>query len=1286
MNASIFSRLTPEEITALHETWKNDPLSVDPLWAAYFEGYELGSGGAPREEENAADASPYTVPPESAEGRGRVNQLIRAYRVMGHKCARFNPLDSPEEATVPVRPEELGFRPEDMDQPINIGTFQKGRIFTLREIIAHLRNTYCGAIGFEYQHIDNLEIRSWIEEKIDRRADGVDYGPETRRDAFIHLCKAELFEEFLGKRFIGEKRFSLEGGEGAIVLLDALVKRCPAAAISHVEMGMAHRGRLNVLANILHKPLKTIFYEFTPDYLPESPIGRSDVKYHLGYAATRHVDGVPLHINLSSNPSHLEAVYPVVEGRARARQHSLDDMERKHVLPLILHGDAAFAGQGLVAEVLNLSQLKGYRTGGSIHLIINNQIGFTTSPDEARSSHYATDVAQMLEAPILHINGESPENLIWAAEFALQFRQKFGRDIILDMYCYRRLGHNETDQAAFTAPMQTKKIEARPTAAALYGTLLRERGELTEQEEHGIRERIWNGMQQAYDQMKEHPADYILPVSAPDADESPIPRLSVRTGISPDLFRRIGDILTELPENFTPHPTLEKRFLSRRREAFREDGPLDWAMAESLAWGSLLTENHTVRLSGQDCQRGTFSQRHAVLHDFNNGSVYTPLEKLNHGTTAFRIYNSSLSEASVLGFEYGYALESQDALVMWEAQFGDFANGAQVIVDQFIAAAEAKWHQKCRIVLLLPHGYEGAGSEHSSARMERYLQLCADDNMQVINPTTPAQYFHALRRQIHQNVHKPLIVFTPKSLLSRPEAASALNSWLRPGSTKYWLIRKARLRTKSRAPSSAREKSTTTWTPTERNTASRTPSSSAWSKSTRWRRNSLPTCSPPTRKCATSCGARRNPPTWGRGAICATGWAASSPPRSAMRDAPPWPARRKGPRPCTPPRKNDSSPRPSARAPNPDHHHPMSDILIPSFGESITAATVAAWHKGSGDAVARGDTLVTLETDKVSTDLEADEDGMLEILVPEGAEAPIGAVLGRIAPSAGTSVPEKEEATVLPEPENTPQPDVKKAASPPEELPEQAHEPSETLREKQSAGPEQAAPRFIRKPMSPLRRTIAARLAQVQHQAAILTTFNECDMSAVMELRRQFNASFRERYGTKLGLMGFFIKAAVKALKEVPQVNAKIDGTDIVENLYYDISVAIGTDKGLMVPVLRDCDRKTLPELELELAALAEKARKGALSMQDLQGGCFTISNGGTYGSLLSTPILNPPQSGILGMHAIQERPVVRDGQITIRPMMYLALSYDHRLVDGKQAVQFLIAVKNAVENPVFEL
>ena len=1273
MNASIFSRLTPEEITALHETWKNDPLSVDPLWAAYFEGYELGSGGAPREEENAADASPYTVPPESAEGRGRVNQLIRAYRVMGHKCARFNPLDSPEEATVPVRPEELGFRPEDMDQPINIGTFQKGRIFTLREIIAHLRNTYCGAIGFEYQHIDNLEIRSWIEEKIDRRADGVDYGPETRRDAFIHLCKAELFEEFLGKRFIGEKRFSLEGGEGAIVLLDALVKRCPAAAISHVEMGMAHRGRLNVLANILHKPLKTIFYEFTPDYLPESPIGRSDVKYHLGYAATRHVDGVPLHINLSSNPSHLEAVYPVVEGRARARQHSLDDMERKHVLPLILHGDAAFAGQGLVAEVLNLSQLKGYRTGGSIHLIINNQIGFTTSPDEARSSHYATDVAQMLEAPILHINGESPENLIWAAEFALQFRQKFGRDIILDMYCYRRLGHNETDQAAFTAPMQTKKIEARPTAAALYGTLLRERGELTEQEEHGIRERIWNGMQQAYDQMKEHPADYILPVSAPDADESPIPRLSVRTGISPDLFRRIGDILTELPENFTPHPTLEKRFLSRRREAFREDGPLDWAMAESLAWGSLLTENHTVRLSGQDCQRGTFSQRHAVLHDFNNGSVYTPLEKLNHGTTAFRIYNSSLSEASVLGFEYGYALESQDALVMWEAQFGDFANGAQVIVDQFIAAAEAKWHQKCRIVLLLPHGYEGAGSEHSSARMERYLQLCADDNMQVINPTTPAQYFHALRRQIHQNVHKPLIVFTPKSLLSRPEAASARREFLAPSRFHEVLA-------------SAREKSTTTWTPTERNTASRTPSSSAWSKSTRWRRNSLPTCSPPTRKCATSCGARRNPPTWGRGAICATGWAASSPPRSAMRDAPPWPARRKGPRPCTPPRKNDSSPRPSARAPNPDHHHPMSDILIPSFGESITAATVAAWHKGSGDAVARGDTLVTLETDKVSTDLEADEDGMLEILVPEGAEAPIGAVLGRIAPSAGTSVPEKEEATVLPEPENTPQPDVKKAASPPEELPEQAHEPSETLREKQSAGPEQAAPRFIRKPMSPLRRTIAARLAQVQHQAAILTTFNECDMSAVMELRRQFNASFRERYGTKLGLMGFFIKAAVKALKEVPQVNAKIDGTDIVENLYYDISVAIGTDKGLMVPVLRDCDRKTLPELELELAALAEKARKGALSMQDLQGGCFTISNGGTYGSLLSTPILNPPQSGILGMHAIQERPVVRDGQITIRPMMYLALSYDHRLVDGKQAVQFLIAVKNAVENPVFEL
>ena len=783
MNASIFSRLPPEEITALHQSWKNDPLSVDPLWAAWFEGYELGSGNAPQEKGNAGnytDASPYTVPPESAECRGRVNQLIRAYRVMGHQCARFNPLASPDKTCTPVNLEEMGFRPEDLDQPANIGTFMDGGTFTLREIISHLQKIYCGPIGFEYHHIDNLEIRSWIEEKIKLRANGVDYGPEVRRDAFFHLCKAELFEEFLGKRFIGEKRFSLEGGEGAIVLLDAIVKRCPAAGVSHIEMGMAHRGRLNVLANILHKPLKTIFREFTPDYLPESPIGRSDVKYHLGYATTRHVDGRDLHVRLSSNPSHLEAVYPVVEGRARAMQHNLEDAERKHVLPLVLHGDAAFAGQGLVAEVLNLSLLKGYRTGGTVHLIINNQIGFTTGPDEARSSRYATDVAQMLQSPILHINGESPEDLVWAAEFALQFRQKFGRDIILDMYCYRRLGHNETDQAAFTAPMQTKRIEARPTAAALYGTALRERGELTEQQEQDIRKDLWEGMEQAYLQMKENPADYILPATAQDADETPIPRTSVRTGISPELFQRIGDILTELPDGFTPHPTLEKRFLARRREAFREGGLLDWAMAESLAWGSLLAENHTVRLSGQDCQRGTFSQRHAVLHDFNDGSLYTPLEKLNHGTTAFRIYNSSLSEASVLGFEYGYALESPDALVMWEAQFGDFANGAQVIVDQFIAAAEAKWHQKNRIVLLLPHGYEGAGSEHSSARMERYLQLCADDNMQVINPTTPAQYFHALRRQVHQNVHKPLIVFTPKSLLSRPEAVSPHREFLAP--------------------------------------------------------------------------------------------------------------------------------------------------------------------------------------------------------------------------------------------------------------------------------------------------------------------------------------------------------------------------------------------------------------------------------------------------------------------------------------------------------------------------
>ncbi|WMB14738.1 2-oxoglutarate dehydrogenase E1 component [Akkermansia muciniphila] len=783
MHASIFSKLPPEEITALHQSWKNDPLSVDPLWAAWFEGYELGSGEALGKKENTgtdADTSLYTVPPESAEGRGRISLLIRAYRVMGHQCARFNPLEPPDRPRSPVNPEDMGFREEDLDQPVNIGTFMDGGTFTLREIINRLQKIYCGAIGFEYHHIDNLEIRSWIEEKIQLRANGVDYGPEVRREAFFHLCRAELFEEFLGKRFMGKKRFSLEGGEGAIVLLDAMIKRCPVAGVSHIEMGMAHRGRLNVLANILHKPLKTIFHEFTPDYLPESPIGRSDVKYHLGYAATRHVDGHDLHIRLSSNPSHLEAVYPVVEGRARAMQHNLQDAERKHVLPLVLHGDAAFSGQGIVAEVLNLSLLKGYRTGGTVHLVINNQIGFTTGPDEARSSRYATDVAQMLQSPILHINGESPEDLVWAADFALQFRQKFGRDIILDMYCYRRLGHNETDQAAFTAPMQTKRIEARPTAAALYGTALRERGELTEQQERDIRKDLWEGMEQAYLQMKENSADYLLPATAQDADETPIPRTSIRTGISPELFQRIGNILTELPDGFTPHPTLEKRFLARRREAFREGEPLDWAMAESLAWGSLLAENHTVRLSGQDCQRGTFSQRHAVLHDFNDGSLYTPLEKLNHGTTAFRIYNSSLSEASVLGFEYGYALDSPDALVMWEAQFGDFANGAQVIVDQFIAAAEAKWRQKNRMVLLLPHGYEGAGSEHSSARMERYLQLCADDNMQVINPTTPAQYFHALRRQVHRNLHKPLIVFTPKSLLSRPEAVSPHREFLAP--------------------------------------------------------------------------------------------------------------------------------------------------------------------------------------------------------------------------------------------------------------------------------------------------------------------------------------------------------------------------------------------------------------------------------------------------------------------------------------------------------------------------
>jgi 2-oxoglutarate dehydrogenase E1 component len=776
MNSSVSPRQNAELLESKYSEWCEDPKSVDATWAAFFEGFELGSAQVKLKEEAAATGA--TTSDADLAFFGKVVSLIYNYRTLGHTQAAINPLDPPEH-NPRLKIEQFGLSAADLDKVVWNSFFRHGDKMKLRDMVAALEATYSNKIGFEFMHIHNTTVRHWVRERIESHALRSEETPAKKLNSLCWVLEAEAFENFLGKRFLGEKRFSNEGGEGAMIILNALLEACPALGVKEIEMGMSHRGRLNILANFVRKSLTTLLYEFTPTYEPDTVAGDGDVKYHLGYESIRELADGKVRVSLAANPSHLEAVNSIVEGKTRARQRVLNDatggeIDRLQVLPILLHGDAAFAGQGSVAEVLNLSQLKGYRTGGTIHLIINNQIGFTTAPADARSSAYATDVAKMVEAPILHINGEEPMELYWAALFALEFRQKFGRDIVLDMYCYRRQGHNEADQAAFTQPLIAKKIAERQTFGKIYKQQLLAEGVISQGDLESLEQAIWDKLEAGYQKMIQlHEAgDRTAFSGSTGIDQPPYSHAPVPTGISRDAFQQIGSVLTTVPRDFNLNPTLEKRFIPRRVEALSTGGPIDWAFAESLAFGSLLLEGTPVRLSGQDCRRGTFSQRHAVFYDYETRERYIPLEHISPNQAKFCVHNSFLSEFAVLGFDYGYSLSYPTMLTLWEAQFGDFSNGAQVIIDQFISSAESKWQTPSDLVMLLPHGYEGMGPEHSSARLERFLQLCAEKNLIVGNFSTPAQYFHALRRQKHREFRKPLVLMTPKSLLGRPEAVS----------------------------------------------------------------------------------------------------------------------------------------------------------------------------------------------------------------------------------------------------------------------------------------------------------------------------------------------------------------------------------------------------------------------------------------------------------------------------------------------------------------------------------
>lgn len=808
-----------EYLEQLQASYARDPNSVPANWRSFFD--SMGDSGEPvakqadgpswkpagwpltQRDENTSALDYQWAPNEPAlkeriverSGPGaspeeisravqdsiRAIMMIRAFRMRGHLAADLDPLRLNDFGTQPeLEPQSYGFPPETWDRPIFIDFYLGMEYASVRQMLDVLKRTYCSTVGIEFMHISDPEEKSWLQERIEGPDKGVTFTPQGKKAILKKLIEGETFEQFLHKRYPGTKRFGLDGGESAVPALEQIIKRGGALGVKEIVLGMPHRGRLNVLAAVMGKPYKIIFHEFQGGSSQGADeFGSGDVKYHLGASSDRSFDDNNVHLSLTANPSHLEAVNPVVLGKCRAKQGYIKRASTKgrraEVMPLLLHGDAAFAGQGVVAECFALSGLAGYRTGGTIHFIVNNQIGFTTSPKYSRSSPYPSDVALMVQAPIFHVNGDDPEAVVYAAKVATEYRQKFGKDVVIDMFCYRRYGHNEGDEPMFTQPIMYKKIKGHPPVQKLYADRLIAEGVITRDEVEGWITEFEKFLDEEFETGKNYKADRAdwldgkwSGLGLPEGDER-----RGNTAVEMDVLKTIGEKITTIPEGVTPHKTLA-RVMEARRTAIETGEGLDWATAEHLAFASVLNEGFPVRLSGQDSGRGTFSQRHSHVVDQKTEKRYTPLNNIREGQAKYEVIDSLLSEEAVLGYEYGYSLADPNTLTLWEAQFGDFANGAQVLFDQFISSGERKWLRMSGLVCLLPHGYEGQGPEHSSARLERFLQMAAEDNMQVCNLTTPANYFHALRRQIHRDFRKPLIIMTPKSLLRHKLATSTL--------------------------------------------------------------------------------------------------------------------------------------------------------------------------------------------------------------------------------------------------------------------------------------------------------------------------------------------------------------------------------------------------------------------------------------------------------------------------------------------------------------------------------
>ena len=780
-NLNFATRWNIDEVESNYLKWLKEPNSLDDTWRVFFEGFHLGSDH--QANETISEVSPTEKPSvevvnrnDAVEKHARLYGAIYSYRDIGHTQGTFDPLKKEIEENPRLTLERLGLDSTDMQEVHFTGNYLGGVRMKVGELLERLKTTYCGNVGVEYLHLQATEKRRWIQSKIEPNNNQPNFPHEEKLRILRKIIQAEEFENFLHTRYVGQKRFSLEGGESLITALDSIFQKCPDEGVEEMVMGMAHRGRLNVLANVMGKSHEFIFREFSDNFVPDGAHGSGDVKYHLGYESVRTTsNGQQVVIHLSPNPSHLEAVNGVVEGKTRARQRLRGDSERRRVLPILIHGDAAMAGQGVVAEVFNFSKLPGYRTGGTIHVVVNNQIGFTTDPTDARSSLYCTDVAKIIEAPIFHVNGNDPLAVAMVAELALEYRQKFQEDVVIDINCYRKHGHNEADDPAFTQPILYQTIKQMPSISSILTEQLVKDGDLDKKESDEIHQRLRRQLDATLEKVRTVKKSSTFEGSVA-IRQIPYDFASVDTAVAKKDLEKVANALTRFPDDFNLNSKI-KRQIENKAKNFKSGRGIDWAMAEQLAFGSLMLEGTPVRLSGQDSERGTFSHRHAAWYDSKDRTRYVPLLEMEDRKGKFCVYNSLLSEAAVLAFDYGYSLDYPSMLAIWEAQFGDFANGAQVIIDQFIMSGEDKWGAVSDLVLLLPHGFEGQGPEHSSARLERFLQGCAEDNVVVANMSTPAQYFHALRRQKIKEYAKPLIVMAPKSLLRHKLCVSELKEF-----------------------------------------------------------------------------------------------------------------------------------------------------------------------------------------------------------------------------------------------------------------------------------------------------------------------------------------------------------------------------------------------------------------------------------------------------------------------------------------------------------------------------